>query len=125
MLTKSHGEMKSPVYQYGKHQTMLCQWLVKAPENYEIHISFTYTTGSVDKSSCSNHFVEVFNGPFPANTSLGRFCKNIDSRTIVINGSSTYVMLWVDSDLDVKQRPSFLAEYKFALKPIEGKYLFF
>lgn len=117
ILSTNNGKMRSPEYQYGKHQVFLCQWLVKAPQNYNIHLSLTYTTSSViSNSSCSKHFVEIFNGSFPTNTSLGRICENINSRTIIIKGSSTYVMLWIDSDLDAKERPRFSADYKFVLK---------
>ena len=115
-LRKNNGKIKNPEYQYGKHQTFLCEWLIKAEENYNIHISLTNNTNS-DVNSCSSHFVELFNGSFPTNTSLGQFCENINSRNIIINGSSTYVLLWIDSDIDdVTERPTFSADYKFVLK---------
>lgn len=115
ILTNKSGKLKSPDYQYGNHQIFLCQWLIKAPKKYNIHLSLTYKTSSFNRRYCSKHFVEVFNGSFPTNTSIGRFCRNTGSRTIII-GSRTYVMLWIDSDLDNEERPIFSADYKFVLK---------
>ncbi|XP_028403830.1 uncharacterized protein LOC114526431 [Dendronephthya gigantea] len=43
------------------------------------------------------------------------------SQTIIINTSSTYVMLWVDSDLNPNERPIFSANYKFILEPGQDK----
>lgn len=119
-LTKDSGTMKSPEYQFGNHPVFLCQWLINAPQEYNINLTLTYKTGSLGSMPCSNHFVELFNGSFPANATLGRFCRNTNSRTILIKGASTYVMLWIDTDVDVKERPTFSAHYKFVLKSKRG-----
>ncbi|XP_028403901.1 cubilin-like [Dendronephthya gigantea] len=119
-LTKSTGNMKSPRYQYGKHQIFFCQWLIQAPRKYNIRLTLTYRTTSIISnynSTCFNHFVEVFNGSYPTNTSLGRFCETMISQTIIISSSSTYVMLWVDSNLNANERPMFSADYELMLKP--------
>lgn len=110
LLKQSSGKIQGPDYPFGQIPEYFCAWQIKVPDKTRIRISVTYKSVQQDLP-CFKHFLEIFDGPLPSNQSLGRICLNTVSHDVISKGPDLYIMLWIESNLDEKNRPTFSASY--------------
>ncbi len=85
-LNDTNGSLSSPDYPQNYANTLRCLWTITVPPKYNIRLNFV----SLQTESC-NDYVEIFDGN-SANTSLDKFCGNLNSRSTTQVTSTSNVM---------------------------------
>jgi hypothetical protein len=111
MMRKSSGKIEGPDFPFSQTPEYFCVWQVQVSKENKIRISITYKSAQ-ENLPCFKHYLQIFDGPFPINQSLARICLDTASDDLTSTGSELYVMLWIDSGLDEKERPIFSANYE-------------
>ena len=111
MIKKSSGKIQGPDYPFGQTPEYFCAWQVQVVKENKIRISISYKS-TQGELPCFKHYLQIFDGPFPTNRSLGRTCLNTAAAHVTSTGPDLYIMLWIDSGLDEESKPIFSASYE-------------
>ncbi|KAM4618120.1 LOW QUALITY PROTEIN: embryonic protein UVS.2-like [Discoglossus pictus] len=106
-FTSSPGYFR-PLY---STSSMNCAWIIKAPTRSKVSID-TYQFDMGPQSTCSNAYLQIFDGPLTTSPQIGKYCGSDIVPNILSSGNSLLVQFYSDGSVPFA---SFVAVYQFAL----------
>lgn len=93
--TKSSGSIASPRHPFPHPKSLLCTWLIVAPNGYRVSMDFKSFMLEPDKH-CTNDYLMIRNGLSSVSDEIGRYCGMEIPRRVISNGNSVWLQLKTD-----------------------------
>ncbi|KAM4618126.1 embryonic protein UVS.2-like [Discoglossus pictus] len=86
-----------------------CAWVIKAPKGSKVSI-FMYQFDMGPQSTCSNAYLQFFDGPLTTSPQIGKYCAYDIVPSIISSGNSILVQFYKDGSVP---SATFVAGYQF------------